>query len=351
MINMNLTSYVFNVSFAVCSFLFYVFLLFIYFHKSTIYSIKNVIYRRMVFVGIFVFLFHFLYFIFVRLSRNLLLIGLLKKIMLIGIIAILLLWIYYVFIIVFEKHDKISNYISQYHANIDLYIMVVFIIFAIIELILPVSFVYGEHSLVRYVKGAAIIFPWIVGGILSIIPIPFIIRQKCFLQKRLIPYYAMLAFILILIVFSFIGKEISLIGFTLTICFYLIYVRLENPDITYIRNYYKDHERLRTLREKYGFLFNMSPELRDLLNEVSFMKDNYLIDEKKRVSKRKLETLIIDFIKSGEIGETRKTNVDEDGIEILDLEDDIPEELLVTKEIYSLKELQEVLKEDNLPKW
>ena len=144
------------------------------------------------------------------------------------------------------------------------------------------------------------------------------------------------------------------IGFFYTVLCYYIYYRLENPDIIYIRNYYKNRDKLRSWREKYGFLFNMSPELRALLNEVTFMKDNYLVDGKKPVSKKKLEALLVDFIKSGEIGETTQTNMDEDGIEILDLEEekeDIPEEMLITKEIYSLQELQEVLKEDNLPKW
>lgn len=351
MIILNSTIYTFNVSFTICSFLFYILLLIVYFHKNTIYSIKNVIYRKMIITGIFSFIFQFVYYFLIHFSRNLFWIGLVKKFEFISILILIILWIYYVLILVFEKNNKASGFISQHHATIDIYMMIIILIITIIECFLPISFSYGKLSLVRYVYGASFIYPWIISCVPVIIPIPFIIHEKCFLQKRLIPYYVFLFLFLLLGVVSYFWKEVSLLGFVVTICFYLIYYRLENPDITYIRTYYKDHERLRSLREKYGFLFNMSPELRDLLNEISFMKDNYLVDEKKRVSKRKLDALISDFIKSGEIGQTTKTNVDDDGIEILEMDDDIPEELLVTKEIYSLKELQEVLKEDNLPKW
>ena len=70
-----------------------------------------------------------------------------------------------------------------------------------------------------------------------------------------------------------------------------------------------------------------------------------------KVNTKKLEMLIRDFVRSSEDGKTMQTSIDDDGIEILDVEEDIPDEMLVTKEIYSLDELKEVLKEDNLPKW
>ena len=224
----------------------------------------------------------------------------------------------------------------------------------LVDLFLPVSVVYGTDQMVRYVTGAGIVFPYVIAIILSVLPLPYILMQMKGSHKRLISYYFTVFFILILFLIRWRHPSVNAIGFFYTVLCYYIYYRLENPDIIYIRNYYKNRDKLRSWREKYGFLFNMSPELRALLNEVTFMKDNYLVDGKKPVSKKKLEALLVDFIKSGEIGETTQTNMDEDGIEILDLEEekeDIPEEMLITKEIYSLQELQEVLKEDNLPKW
>ena len=186
MIVVHIVSYVFNISFTICSFLFYIFLLFVYFHKSTLNSIKNVIFKRMIFTGIFAFLFEILYLILIQCSHSLLLIGIIKKLVIISSILILLLWIYYVLIIAFEKNDKVSNFISQHHTTIDIYIMIVLIVFSIIEFILPFSYSLGNHTLVRFVKGAGIIFPWIIASIFSLIPIPFIIHQKCFYKKNLI---------------------------------------------------------------------------------------------------------------------------------------------------------------------
>ena len=170
-------------------------------------------------------------------------------------------------------------------------------------------------------------------------------------QKRILSYYVIGIFSISTLIIGYYYPICCPIGLSFTLSCYFAYYRLENPDLLYVRKYKSTNERMKTLHEKYGFLFNMSPELREMLNEISFMKDNYLMDGKKAVNKKKLEALINDFVKSSEVGETTLTNVDDEGIEILDMEEEIPDEMLITKEIYSLNELKEVLKEDNLPKW
>ena len=342
--------YAINLSITICSFIFYIFLLIIYFHKSANYSIKNIVFKRMILVGFVSFLFHFAFILLSCYSKNSFYIELSCKGMILSLLIQLLLWIYYVIILVFEKNSTVSSLIRQNHSKIDFILLLMIVSVSGIEIFLPIT-LSKNYSIIQMFSSAGVVFPYVIAILLTFIPIPCIIYQRCFSQKSLLSYYLIDILLILFAVVTWLYPMLVLGGFVITISYYLIYYRLENPDIVYLRRYYKDHERLRSMHEQYGFLFNMYPELRDLLNEISFMKDNYLVDEKKRISKKKLETLISDFVKSSEIGETKKTNIDDDGIEILDMEEDIPEEMLVTKEIYSLQELQEILKEDNLPKW
>ncbi len=349
---MNTVPFVFDVTLNICSFIFFLFLIIVYFRKNARYSIKNSIFRRILYFGIFGFLFEFVYFFLIHYSIVTSLIGLAKKFSLWCFIGGLILWIYYVFIVIFEKNHDASSVIRSNHSSIDIYLLLATCTIGIVDLFLPLSYKMLDTGFVQSITGAGLVFMYIVSIILLVIPIPVILMEREEVShKRLLSYYVISIFIIIGIVLSFRYPSLSIFGFIYTLSCYLIYYRLENPDLLYIRKYKSNNDRMRYFREQYGFLFNMSPELRDLLNEISLMKDNYLVDKKKSINKKKLETLINDFVKSSEVGETTQTNIDDDGIEILEMEEEIPEDMLVTKEIYSLQELKEVLKEDNLPKW
>jgi len=351
---MNTIPYVINATITVVSLIFYLFIVYVYFHKNPRYSIRNRIFKKVLGFGIFSFIFEGLYLLLIKFSVNKMLIGLSRKFLFLTFVACAILWIFYVFILIYEKNKEGANFIRRNYHNIEFYIFLSIITVTIIDIFLPIGFVKGENELYSYLTGAGLIFNSIIIIIVFLIPLPFIFINRSIVSwKRLRPYFINL--FLVFITMFFINKYPTILFEMLifTICMYLIYYRLENPDIIFVRNSRKNSDRMRVLREKYGFLFNMSPELRDLLNEISFMKENYLMDGSRILTKRKqkLETLINDFIKSSEDGITQQTNMDDDGVEILDLEEEIPDEMLVTKEIYSLDELKEVLKEDNLPKW
>ena len=221
----------------------------------------------------------------------------------------------------------------------------------LIVLFLPVQFQNNTDGLVEYMSGPGIVFADIVIGILSLLPIPFIIgNRENIYQKRLLAYYFNVLLTSIMMFVHIQYPALCLVAFPFTMGVYMIYYRLENPDILFVRKFKKNSERMKEIREKYGFIFNMSPELRHLLNEAASMRDDYFMDPKS-VHREQLETLLADFIKGKDGEKSKKPHIDDDGIEILDFEDETPEEMMVTKEIYSLNELQEVLKEDNLPKW
>ena len=349
---MSTVPFVFGLTLTIICFLFFIFLVVVYFRKDARYNLKNRIFRRIILFGFSGYAFEFLYFFMNHYSKVTLLLSLTRKFILLSFIGALLLWIYYTFIIVFERHKEASNYIRKNRGSIDIYLLITFIAISIISLLLPVHFSFNELELVEYMDGPAIYFLYIVSIIISLLPVPFIILYKEInTTRRLFTYYFNLGITIVSCVFGVLFPSYCFISLPFTLGCCMIYYRLENPDILFVRKFKKNSDRMREIREKYGFLFNMSPELRDLLNEISFMKENYIFDQKKTISKKKLESLLTDFIKSSEEGTTKQTLVDDDGIEILDLEEDVPDEMLITKEIYSLDELQEVLKEDNLPKW
>ena len=342
----------FGVSFTICSFLFFVFLLVVYLRKNAKYNLRNRIYRRILCFGFFGFLFEFLFFLAITLSNSEVLISITKKFTFLCFIACMLLWAYYVLILVFEKNKDASGWIRKNSLNLDIYLLVGLVALGIIELSLPVNFAYTDEGDIWYMYGAASLFLYVLSFVLCLVPIPFFVMNRNLITfKRTVSYYFVTFMVILSLVLVYFIPNACLLGFVYTISCYFVYYRLENPDIIFVRRFKRNSERMRYLREQFGFLFNMSPELRSLLNEMALMKDNYLVDGRKTVSKKKLDTLISDFIKSSEDGKTHQTKVDDDGVEILDFEETTPDEMLLTKEIYSLNELKEVLKEDNLPKW
>lgn len=351
---MDSVPYIFGIAFNICSFLFYLLLVIVYFRKNAKYNLRNYIFRRILYFGFFGFLFEFLYLFIIHFSNASLLVGLSKKFVFLCFLACLLLWTYYVILVAFEKNQEVSNKIRKSNFSIDIFLLVLLSVIGIIDLLLPCSFEYSDVGRVLYMYGIGTSFIYFIYIFLSVVPIPFLLMNyKDITFKGLFPYYFILTVEMISFIILHFVPSLCLLGFVYTIGCYVIYYRMENPDIFLIRKFKKNSDRMRLMKEKYGFLFNMSPELRDLLNEISYMKDNYLIDGKKAINKKKFEALMLDFVTSGEMGKTVQNKVDDDGIEILDLDDekDPNEEMLVTKEIYSLKEIKEILKEDNLPRW
>ena len=334
-----------------CCFLFFLFLMVVYFRKNAKYNLKNFLYRRMMFFGLVGFLFEFLFLLMARFSTETTVLALTKKFVYLSFMASLFLWIYYIIIVIFEKNKEISDTIRKNHASIDLYMLLAFGTMGLIILFLPVHFHENADKLVEYMNGPGIIFADLMIALISLLPIPFIIgNRKSIYQKRMIAYYFHVLLTGITLFIHYKYPAFCLIPFSYTMGMYMIYARLENPDIMFVRKFKKNSDRMKEIREKYGFIFHMSPELRALLNEAAVMREEYVFDH--RISRKRLNTLLTNFIKGNEDDPTTKPHLDDDGIEILDYdEDDTPEEMLITKEIYSLNELQEVLKEDNLPKW
>lgn len=347
---MNQSPFIFGITVHICSFLFFLLLFYISFHKNAKYTIKNHLFRRVLYMGIFGFFFEFVYLFFIRFTKLTMLISFAYKTVLLCFIACLLLWTYYVFLLLYEKDPKINSQIRRERTSIDIYLLITFAVISIIELCLPSTFHYAKEH-ITFLGGHSIIFANIVVSLLTLLPLPFLLmNRKKIVPKKFYPYFLISFIIFFTLICGGVFPEYSFIGFSFVMSCYIVYDRLENPDILLIRKLIRSHDEYRSFRNRYGFLFNMSPELRELLNEISYMKDNYLIDEKRPISKRKLEALILDFVKSGESGRTTQTILDNQGVEILGLED-VDDELMVTREIYSLDELKAILEEDNAPKW
>lgn len=343
--------FVFGITINACSLLFFILLVVVYFRKNAKYSIKNHIFRRILYMGIAGFLFEFIYLILLHFTGTLLLIGFAHKTMLLCFVACVLMWTYYVFILIFEKNQNVFGLLRRNRTRIDIYLIIIFGVISIIELFLPSTFYYNNINVIQYVGGYHSIFAFVVILFLMILPLPFLLLNlKNITIKKFYPYFIIGIIFIVTSVILILFPSYTMIGLSFTLSCYLIYDRLENPDIVLVRKLIHNTEQMKTFRKKYGFLFNMSPELRELLNEISYMKDNVLVDEKRPISKKRLETLILDFVKSSEYGFTTQTILDDDGVEILAIEDP-DDDLMLTREIYSLEELKSILEEDNAPKW
>jgi hypothetical protein len=279
-------------------------------------------------------------------SKSIIIIAL-KKIYYLCFFIIIVLWTYYVFIITIEKNKKIASYIRNHIGEIRILLIILIIIFGIIDYILPLNYVFDQYGKVRYLTGGIIPILKVISSFLIVLPLYTIINNRReILFRKLLPYFVTFILLIIVLIIHELAPDASLLCFFITILYYFIYYRLENPDIILVREFKKNSEEMKFIKEEYPFIFNMPLELRLILNEIAVSKENNLVNKKIKIDKKKLDNLVNKFIKS---------SCDEqyDSYTYTDAEknDDYLDDMLITKEIYSLKELQDVLKEDNLPKW
>lgn len=349
---MNAVTFASNIAIHLSSIIFFLFLVIIYFRKNAKNSLKNRLFHIMCYLGIIEFILELSNILLLNYYvKNLLIIGI-KKTYYLCFFAILLLWIYYVCILTIERNKKLASFVKMHIGEIRIFIIMLIVSFGIIDYCLPLNFIFDQYGRINYMVGGIIPILGILSAFFSILPVPLIIiNRKELIVRKFLPYFVTIILEILVIIIHNFRPELSLLCFANTILFYFIYYRLENPDIVFVRRFKRNSERMKYIREQYSFLFNMTPELKALLNEIAVQKDGYLIDKSKPINKKKLERLLNDFIKTS-CGEAISKKAYDDEIEILSFEDDEQsDEMLITKEIYSLNELQDVLKDNNLPKW
>lgn len=326
---MNKISFSVNITINLVSLFFYLFLIVIYFRKTDNNSLKSLLFHIMCYLGIVEFILSISNIMLMGFRFNEQIILCIKKTYYLILFAILLFWIFYIFIIIFEKNNKVIAFLKKNVRFIWIILISFVVIFGIVDYIIPLK-------ITKDIVFTGNIVPLLGIICTSLILLPLILvifNYKKIAFRKLLPYFVTILLEVFILIMHEIFPFLSLFCLSITVLYYFIYYRLENPDIILVRRFRRYSESIRKIKEEYSFLFNMSYELRQLLNEISIEKDGYLVDGKKSINKRKLEKLILDFIKNDNV------------------ENNSTDDLLVTREIYTIDELQKILKEDNIPKW
>jgi len=178
--------------------------------------------------------------------------------------TLLTIYVYYTSI---HNEEKIFKY-----KNTKIYVALIYLISVFFVYILKCNLVIENNFEVRYTNGPSVIFTYVICGILILLMLVFILRDKGNLSnKKYIPVFMFIITLIIGIIIQTNYPEILIMTYIETLTLSIMYHTIENPDTKVLNEVHKAKEISDNANEeKTMFLYNMTNEIRDIVKDIDY---------------------------------------------------------------------------------
>lgn len=261
-----------GIFFPVSALAFSILMIILYFSKETIKSLETKIYKVLIittFIGLIIELLC-TFASYVNGMFPLLSDFILKSYLVYNLLWTTILTIY-VYYISFPKEKKLFKY--KYSKKI---ISLVFIIVTIIIYLLDCNLVIENNFQTRYTCGPSVNFTYFICGILIGIMLLFIfLNKKNLKNKKYYPIYVFLGTLVVAIIIQKQYPGLLIMTYIETLVINIMYHTIENPDKKVVDELYRNKELVeQTYEDKSNFLFELTQEVRNPLNNITNLCNN-----------------------------------------------------------------------------
>ena len=210
-------------------------------------------------------------------------------------VVLLLIWILiynvYNMLITNKNHGEKSFDSIKYVSRITKYTYLTAFILSIVIYIIPL-YMYND-GIIKYTYGPGV---YLLTGVMVILIfiwiIRFFINYKNIKNKKNVPLIAFFILITIAVILQSNNRGMLLITSVETFICILMYFTIENPDVKMLNEVYKNKELMeQTYEDKSNFLFEMTQEVREPLNEMRQICNEIKEDKQIRDIKDKINLL------------------------------------------------------------
>lgn len=276
-----------GIYFSVCSLIYTILLVIVFFSKKRFESFENKIYSYLVITSLFGPIIGIpTYYFMGNMDKFSVPNIIFSKLYLVYLVMWLMIFTLYIFVISIKNINK--NKIVKVFK-----ILMIFLI--LLEVSLPLYY-YNKDGII-YSYGPAANSMYLITTIFIVIVVYCLIKNiKYITEKKFIPISAFLIIGTVVMIIQKLNPGLLLLSFAEAFITFLMYFTIENPDMQMINELYKNKELVEsTYEDKSNFLFEMTQEVRNPLFSIKNLCNEIKIDNNIKSIKNKVDIIDINI--------------------------------------------------------
>lgn len=256
-------------------------LMILFYSKQHVINAETKIYSKMIVLSFLFVVIGLITFIVAKITNNFILISLFQKIYMSFLVLLDYFSIDYC-LMLFKKENELST--------IRLPLIITTTVSILLVFVLPLNVIFYDNVLDGYGASYNIATTYCVICFVFFIVLTIYLLLKKQSIKKLLPFIILVILYIIGFILRRVYHELIFEGFFYAYILLIMYFTIENPDIKMVDELIKNRKIIeRTSEEKAVFLFKMSQELKEPINNISTQIQNY---RNKKLNKSEINLLI-----------------------------------------------------------